>query len=85
MPLSLFAVQLLLNIVWSWIFFGMHQPGWCICGDYHVVAVDFGNDDSLLQKAHSCRRFIGAVSDVGQNCERAERHDPAIESTSLME
>lgn len=28
MPLSLFAVQLGLNIAWSWIFFGMHQPGW---------------------------------------------------------
>jgi len=27
-PLTLFAVQLVLNIAWSWIFFGMHQPGW---------------------------------------------------------
>jgi len=27
-PLTLFAVQLLLNSAWSWIFFGMHQPGW---------------------------------------------------------
>jgi len=27
-PLTLFAVQLLLNIAWSWIFFGLHQPGW---------------------------------------------------------
>ena len=27
-PLTLFAVQLLLNLAWSWIFFGMHQPGW---------------------------------------------------------
>ncbi len=26
--LALFAVQLGLNIAWSWIFFGMHQPGW---------------------------------------------------------
>lgn len=28
MPLTLFAVQLVLNIAWSWIFFGLHQPGW---------------------------------------------------------
>ena len=27
-PLSLFAAQLILNVAWSWIFFGMHQPGW---------------------------------------------------------
>jgi translocator protein len=29
-PLSLFAVQLGLNVAWSWIFFGMHQPGWAL-------------------------------------------------------
>ena len=28
MPLSLFGLQLCLNVAWSWIFFGMHQPGW---------------------------------------------------------
>jgi tryptophan-rich sensory protein len=28
LPLTLFAVQLLLNIAWSLIFFGLHQPGW---------------------------------------------------------
>ena len=28
MPLTLFAMQLVLNVSWSWIFFGMHQPGW---------------------------------------------------------
>ena len=27
-PLSLFGAQLLLNVAWSWIFFGLHQPGW---------------------------------------------------------
>lgn len=27
-PLSLFALQLLLNVAWSWIFFALHQPGW---------------------------------------------------------
>lgn len=28
--MSLFAVQLLLNIAWSWIFFLLHQPGWAL-------------------------------------------------------
>ena len=27
-PLSFFAAQLALNVAWSWIFFGLHQPGW---------------------------------------------------------
>ncbi len=27
-PLALFAVQLLLNVSWSWIFFNQHQLGW---------------------------------------------------------
>jgi len=27
MPLILFAVQLALNCVWSWLFFGLHSPG----------------------------------------------------------
>ncbi len=26
-PLSLFAVQLILNSVWSYVFFGLHRPG----------------------------------------------------------
>lgn len=26
--LTLFAVQINLNVAWSWIFFGMHQQGW---------------------------------------------------------
>ena len=28
LAMTLFAIQLVLNIAWSWIFFGMHQPGW---------------------------------------------------------
>ena len=27
-PMTLFGIQLVLNASWSWIFFGMHQPGW---------------------------------------------------------
>ena len=28
MPLTLFGMQLALNVVWSWVFFGIHRPGW---------------------------------------------------------
>ncbi|MDA7541211.1 tryptophan-rich sensory protein [bacterium] len=27
-PLILFAIQLVLNVAWSWVFFHFHQPGW---------------------------------------------------------
>ena len=27
-PLALFGGQLVLNVAWSFIFFGLHQPGW---------------------------------------------------------
>lgn len=27
-PLSLFGIQLVLNVAWSWVFFSFHQPGW---------------------------------------------------------
>lgn len=28
LPMTLFGIQLALNVGWSWIFFGMHAPGW---------------------------------------------------------
>ena len=27
-PLILFLTQLILNVAWSWVFFGLHEPGW---------------------------------------------------------
>jgi translocator protein len=30
LPLSLFGAQLALNVGWSWIFFGLHEPGWAV-------------------------------------------------------
>lgn len=29
-PLSLFMVQLVLNVAWSWIFFYLQRPGWAV-------------------------------------------------------
>ena len=28
LAMAMFAVQLVLNVAWSWIFFRLHQPGW---------------------------------------------------------
>lgn len=28
--LAVFALQLVLNALWSWIFFGLHAPGWAL-------------------------------------------------------
>jgi len=27
LPLGIFALQLILNVLWSWLFFGLHRPG----------------------------------------------------------
>lgn len=29
-PLGLFLIQLILNSLWSWVFFRWHQPGWAL-------------------------------------------------------
>jgi benzodiazapine receptor len=31
LALSLFFIQLVLNSLWSYLFFGLHQPGWAFC------------------------------------------------------
>jgi benzodiazapine receptor len=28
LPLSIFLLQLILNVAWSWLFFGLHEPSW---------------------------------------------------------
>lgn len=30
LPLALYGVQLVFNALWSWIFFGLHLPGWAL-------------------------------------------------------
>ncbi len=30
LALAVFALQLILNALWSWLFFGLHQPAWAL-------------------------------------------------------
>ena len=39
MPMTLFGIQLVLNVSWSWVFFGMHQPSWAFV---EIVALWLG-------------------------------------------
>ncbi len=36
--LTVFGIQLVLNVVWSFLFFGLHQPGWAL-GEIMVLVV----------------------------------------------
>jgi len=38
-PLTFFGAQLFLNGIWSWLFFGLHRPGWALAD---IVALWFG-------------------------------------------
>lgn len=30
LPLGAYGIQMLFNALWSWLFFGLHQPGWAL-------------------------------------------------------
>jgi tryptophan-rich sensory protein len=37
--LALWAAQLVLNAAWSWLFFGLHRPGWALADLIALLAV----------------------------------------------
>lgn len=49
------------------------------------MAGDYDDDDSLLQKVYVCREHDGAISDLGQFCERAKIYDMVVEHLSGYE
>jgi tryptophan-rich sensory protein len=55
--LVLWGGQLVLNAVWSWLFFGMHQPGWA----FVEIALLLGVIGVFVVKARPVSRIAAAL------------------------
>mgnify|MGYP001033087875 CR=1 FL=1 len=61
---ALFAVQLVLNLAWSVVFFGLRQPGWAVA-EIVVLWRHRGDGVAAVALHTDCRAADGALSGVG--------------------
>lgn len=78
LPLSLFLIQLFLNALWSWLFFG-ENPRARLRRNRPALARHQWNDRRVLAEGAHGRLAARAVSGVGQLRLRVELHTLAIE------
>ncbi len=79
MPLSLFAAQLVLNVAWSWIFFGLHQPGWAFVEIVMLWLAILATTVAFFRRSRSPAWLLVPYLGMGELCQRAQLHDLADE------
>ena len=77
--LILFAIQIVLNIAWSWMFFGMHQTGWAFAEIVVLWLMILATRRCIFQIVEACRFPVVTLPGLGQFCRRIKFHPVAIE------
>ena len=79
LPLTLFAVQLVLNVLWSCIFFGLENPGLAFVEVLLLWLAIAATMVDVLAAVDGRRNPVRAVLGLGQFRQRLEFHDLADE------
>ena len=80
----MFAVQLILNVLWSCIFFGLENPGLAFVEVLCLWTAHHRDDGDVLVPIPGGRDSFRTLLGLGQLRQRAELYDLAVECVGLL-
>ena len=71
--------QLVLNVAWSWIFFGLHQPGWAFVEIVVLWLAILATTVAFFRCSKVAGWLLVPYLGMGELCQRAQLHHLADE------